>query len=78
MYAIRQKDSLRFFYGFDYNFHPPRAKVSVKNKLLRYFNSIEDAENALRRLGDDYEIVTLHYEPMGVRRAPWVKNGSRF
>lgn len=69
MYAIRQKDTLRFYYGMDYKYSPPRVKTSARAKLIRYYNSLEEAQNAQKRLGDDYEIVILHYEPMGVRRA---------
>lgn len=75
MYAIRQADSLRFFWGWDNNWNPPRPRLSVKRKLMQYFNTYEEAEQMLRRLGDNYEIVIVHYQSMGLRR-PKTYNGS--
>ena len=75
MYAIRQMDTLRFFWGWDNQYNPPKPKISVHRKLLQYFNTLEEAQQMCRRLGEDYEVVILSYQPMGLRR-PKSYNGS--
>lgn len=69
MYAIRTLDTHRFFIGFDHNYTPPKPSYAVKRKVMRYFNSEEDAAKYLKLLGEDnHELVLVTVQTMGLRR----------
>ena len=59
MYAIRMKDSKRYFWGWDAGFKIPRPKFSQKNIKLRGFTDIEEARRVVRELGIPVEIIEL-------------------
>lgn len=60
MYAIRKKDTHRWYYGTDHKFTPPRAKTS--RHIVRLFNTYEEAKAEKPNDDDEeYEIVGVGF-----------------
>lgn len=65
MYAIRNKITGQWLYGTDYNFSPPRQRISNRQAIT--FETLEDAElqMLLRKCGKNYEVIKVKLEITG-------------
>lgn len=64
MYAIRHKDTFKWYYGIDRKFTPPRVKQSFHQ--AKFFNKRSEAEENLP--SDDFEVVMIRATPLDERR----------
>lgn len=64
MYAIRHKDTFRWYYGTDKKYTPPRTKSS--RQMVKLYNRRTEAEADLP--DDDYEVVLISITPLDERR----------
>ena len=59
MYAIRNKITMKWVYGTDYRYNPPRQRTSNRQALT--FSDLNDVKHQFKHrcCGKDYEIVEV-------------------
>ena len=69
MYAVRDRDTKKWFNGMDLKYDPPRQKLSRKH--ITVWNTRDDAERFIpRSLRQQFEICTVSFRAEDYYYAP--------